>query len=121
MSVKFSEGEAALVNAARGDRPRGAWLRDAALAALGIPVSRNAVPLSIDGIKIPLVVDDRQPPGIVTLASAWRDEQGDLQVSAASMKVAPEEPPEPRRKPCKHPKVHGKGTCPDCFEWVPSK
>jgi hypothetical protein len=31
--------------------------------------------------------------------------------------------PEPERSPenCNHPRIHGKGVCPDCHEWVASK
>jgi hypothetical protein len=101
MNVKFSEAEAALIDAARGGTDRGAWLRDAALTALGIPESRT---VSIGGIEIPVVVSDSQPAGTLTAVSTWR-EDGKLKVSAASASgITPDEPaPKPRAKhPCEH-------------------
>jgi hypothetical protein len=116
MNVRFSEAEAALVDAARGSRDRGAWLRAVALAALGIPESRNA-----GGTGIPVVVSDRQPPGTVTAASAGRGADGKARASAASAVNVTAEVPAPRPRKCRHPKVRVKGVCPDCTEYVASK
>lgn len=116
MNVKFSEAEAALVDAARGSRDRGAWLRGVALEALGIPESR---PVSIGGFEVPVIVSDRQPPGTITLASAW-EEDGELKVSAASAVNITADEPAP--KPCKHKGLRlTKGVCPDCQQYVASK
>lgn len=116
MNVKFSEAEAALVDAARGNRDRGAWLRSVALAALGIPESRNA-----GAIEIPVIASDRQPPGAVTAVSAGRGADGKVRVSAASTVNVSADTPAPRPRKCRHPKVRVKGVCPDCTEYVASK
>lgn len=80
MSARFSDAEAAEIDAARGSTDRGPWLRLAALA-----VARPG-----DAATAP------RPP-------------------------EPQPGPEPAPKNCKHPRVRGKGVCPDCHEWVASK
>lgn len=118
MNVKFSEAEAALIDAARGETDRGAWLRGTALAALGIPESRT---VSVGGIEVPLVVSERQAPGTMTAVSARR-ENGKLKMSGATVTgIAPDEPGSPP-KSCKHKGLRmAKGVCPDCHEYVASK
>jgi hypothetical protein len=49
---------------------------------------------SAPGFKIPLIVDDRQPPGTVGLISAGTDADGKLKVSAVvAVNVAPDPKP----------------------------
>lgn len=117
MNVKFSEAEAALVDAARGNADRGAWLRGIALAAIGIPESR---PLDIGGIKIPLIAEGRQPPGTMSLISAAPGDDGKPKASAvAAVNIGPDGP---APKPCKHKGLRlTKGVCPDCQQYVASK
>jgi len=115
MNVRFSEAEAALVDAARGAGERGAWLRGVALAALGIPESLNAA-----GFGIPVIVSGR-PPGTVTAVSAGRGADGKARVSAASAVNVSADAPAPRPRKCRHPKVRVKGVCPECAEYVASK
>lgn len=81
--------------------------------ATASPAGRGAVaPLSIGGIEIPIVVDDRQPPGIVSVIAP-----GEEATQVRSFALTPDEPaPKPRN--CKHPRVHVKGVCPDCHEWA---
>ena len=116
MNVKFSEAEAALVDAARGSSDRGAWLRTVTLAALGIPESPNA-----GGFKVPVVVSDRQPPGTVTAVSAGKGADGKARVSAASTVNVSADAPAAKPRKCRHPRVRVKGVCPDCTEYVASK
>jgi PadR family transcriptional regulator PadR len=69
------EGEAA----ARAEVDR----ETALLAALGVTREPlEARPLNVGGIKIGLTVDPRQPPGIVSVASAGLDRDGKPVVSA---------------------------------------
>jgi hypothetical protein len=70
-----------------------------------------------DPLGIKIVTDERMPPGTAALISRGRD---GVSVSAFSLGASE---PEPERAPksCKHPRVHGKGVCPDCHEWVASK
>jgi hypothetical protein len=70
-----------------------------------------------DPLGIKIVTDERMPPGTAAFISRGRD---GVSVSAFSL-GAGEPEPEPAPKSCKHPRVHGKGVCPDCHEWVASK
>jgi hypothetical protein len=109
LCIKVSIALLEEIDAARGERSRPDWGRDAFLAALGHK------PASFRGIKIS--TDERMPPGAAALVSRGRD---GVSVSAVSLGA---DSPEPVRAPknCKHPRVHGKGVCPDCNEWVASK
>lgn len=96
------------------------------LAALGIAkrAPEAMPPLSIGGIKIPLIVDDGQPPGTVTAVSRGLDRDGNPFADVRHMvNVAPSEP-EPERAPatCKHKGLRlSKGVCPDCMTYVAKK
>ncbi len=85
--------------------------REAArLAALGVTAAAAAAPLTVGGIEIPVVVDDRQPPCIVSVIAPGGEE-----TEVRSFALAPEEETEP----CKHEGLKlSKGVCPDCEEWV---
>jgi len=80
------------------------------LSRLGLDPPAQVPPLKIGGIEIPVLADDRQPPGIGPDLSDW---------------LSPEDSAydEPARDPgnCGHPRVHVKGTCPDCLTYVTSK
>jgi hypothetical protein len=120
MSTRFSEPEAAAIDAARGNTGRSEWLREVALAAAS---ASDRKPLPTDVITI--VTDERMPPG----TAAYVGPSG--KVAAFNIGTGPKPPaapvrfrePEPNLAPmdCKHPRVHGKGACPDCFEWVAGK
>jgi hypothetical protein len=86
------------------------------------PPPRPSPPAGADGFKVPVIADDLQPPGTFTLVSAW-EENGELKMSGATaFNIGPDETETPAAaEDCGHPRVHGKGTCPDCFEWVPGK
>jgi DNA-binding MarR family transcriptional regulator len=86
------------------------------LAALGaaFAVASPAATMDIGGFEIPILVDDRQPPGIVSVVSAGLDADGKPVVSAAHMDIGAGDD-------CEHPKVHVKGTCPDCLTYVARK
>lgn len=93
--------------------------RDAAmLAALGVPQAQ----VSTSRIEIPVITDDRQPPGMVSVVSAGLDRDGEPVVSAAHMDIGADEP-ELASDPgnCGHPRMHVKGTCPDCLTYVARK
>jgi len=64
MSTRFSEPEAAAIDAARGNTDRSVWLREVALAAAR---SSGRKPLPTDVITI--TADDRMPPGTAALVS----------------------------------------------------
>jgi len=71
----------------------------AQLAALGVKPPGTAPgsqgPLRIGGITIPVIADDRQPPGIVSVAAP-----GEEKTEVRSFALAAEEPaPKPARKP----------------------
>ncbi len=105
MSTRLSEPEAAEIDAARGNTSASEWLREVALAAAR---ASGRKPLPTDAITI--VTDDRMPASTAALVS-----QGNV----VAFTIEPE--PDLAPKDCKHPRVHGKGACPDCYEWVPGK
>src|ERR1035441_10651093 len=143
VAVRMTPQEMADLDAARGQVSRAEWLRRILLGAeprlsgkywtatlprvaaagcnLGDAVAALAAaghqqpPADPLGIKI--ITDERMPPGTAALVSRGRD---GVSVSAFSLGASE---PEPERAPknCKHPRVHGKGVCPDCHEWVASK
>jgi hypothetical protein len=80
MTTRFSESEAAEIDAARGTTDRSEWLRTAALAAAR---ASGRAPLSFGGIKI--IADDRMPPDTIALASRSRSREG-VSVAAARIK-----------------------------------
>lgn len=87
----------------------GRTLNAALVAALEDYRNRHeAAPLSVGGLKIPVVIDERQPPGTIGLVSAWR-EGGEVKASAAVVvNVAPD-------PGCPHPKARvNKGLCGAC-------
>ena len=87
MSARFSEAEAALVDAARGTADRGAWLREVALAAARRPA--------------------RKPPVVLS--------RGDRAALQHEAERAPERGPRRDPKNCKHEGLRlTKGYCPDC-------
>jgi hypothetical protein len=108
MSARFTKAEAAAIDAMRGDTDRSAWLRALAIAALTPEPARK--PVQSRNMATP----PRAPvPPVSTRLP-----------KAPPAPVRFREPdPEPNLTPmdCKHPRVHGKGACPDCFEWVTSK
>jgi DNA-binding MarR family transcriptional regulator len=82
------------------------------LAKLGITEApaQPPGPVSIGGIEIPLVVDERQPPGIVSVVAP-----GEEETQVRSFALAPE--PEGTR--CPHPKARrNKGLCGACGTYV---
>lgn len=96
--VKVSEPLAAAIDSARGDASRSAWVRDAISGRL-TGIGRFADVLA--GL----------PP---------QADEGDLTGLADEIRETRESLARPAKK-CKHPKVRGKGVCPDCHEWVASK
>lgn len=64
MAVRFSEPEAAEIDAARGNTDRSVWLRTVALAAAR---ALGREPLPADAVTI--ITDDRMPPGTAALVS----------------------------------------------------
>jgi hypothetical protein len=89
--VRVSEPKAAAIDAARGETPRSVWVEAAIDACLA-------------GGPRPLRTTSK---GREKVTLTERATFGD---------------PEPERTPknCKHPRVHGKGVCPDCHGWVAS-
>jgi DNA-binding PadR family transcriptional regulator len=71
------------------------------LAALGAAFD-PAGPLSIGGTEIPLIVDDRQPPGIVSVVSAGLDRDGKAVVHAAHVNIGPDEAESVSEGLCEH-------------------
>lgn len=116
---KISQPEADLIDSLRGGLERGPWMRQAALSVARRD-SGKPRPVTVAGIEIPLIADDRQVPGTVTVVSAWREDD-ELKVSAASVVNIATDNPSPRPRNCKHPKVHVKGVCPDCKTYVAKK
>jgi len=106
MTTRFSEPEAAAIDAARGNTSASEWLREVALAAAR---ASGRKPLPTDAITI--TVDDRMPAGTAAF------------VSRGNVTPVRFREPEPERpKNCKHPNFRGvKGVCPDCHEWVTGK
>jgi hypothetical protein len=102
MTTRFSEPEAAEIDAARGNTDRSEWLREAALAAAR---ASGRKPLPTDVITI--ISDERMPPGVVGVVSRGRDT---VAVSGFSIGAEQAEP-----EPCPHPKARViKGFCYAC-------
>lgn len=89
---------------AKGTEEAGEAMSRAAtqLSRLGIDGPPQAEPLNIGGISIPIVVDDRQPPGIVSVVSAGLDRDGKPVVHAAHMDIGADEPEPVSTGPCEH-------------------
>jgi hypothetical protein len=110
VSYKLTEAERDLVDSLRGETERGVWLREAALLVArknsGIPQpERKTKPRA--SAAPPVVLREPEPePARKTAARPRTGQQGE---SA------------PKSGNCKHPRVHGKGVCPDCFTYVASK
>jgi hypothetical protein len=68
MTTRFSEAEAAEIDAARGSTDRSVWLRNVALAAAR-PPGRKPLPAG----AIPVITDERVPPGVVGMVSRGPD------------------------------------------------
>ena len=110
--IKLSDAEAALIESARGATPRAAWMREAILLAArrnpGIleppaaaprrnPGILEPEPVRIGGIEIPIIIDERQPPGVVSVIAPGED-----RTQVASFALAPDSgirQPERTRKP----------------------
>ncbi len=106
MTTRFSEPEAAEIDAARGNTSASEWLREVALTAARAPGRK---PKPTDAITI--TVDDRMPTGTAAFVSRGK-------VTAFNIGPEPDRVP----KNCKHPNFRGiKGVCPDCHEWVTGK
>lgn len=69
------------------------------LSRLGLDPPPQVPPLKIGGTEIPILVDDRQPPGVISLVSAGLDRDGKPVVHAAHVDIGANEP-EPG--PCVH-------------------
>jgi len=80
------------------------------LSRLGLDGPLQPAPLRIGGIEIPVITDDRQPPGIVSVVAP-----GEEETQVRSFALAPE----PDAEPCEHEGLKlSKGVCPDCQEWA---
>lgn len=103
MSTRFSDAEAAEIDAARGTMERGPWMREAALSVArrdtGIPQ-----PIRIGDIEIPILVDERQPPGVVSVIAPGED-----RTQVASFALAPEDP---SARPPRPPAAKSRSACP---------
>lgn len=109
--VRVSEPMRDAIDAARGDTPRSVWVEEAIAAKLGAPL-----PISIGGIKIPVTVDDRQPPSIVSVIAP-----GEAMRMARAFALTPEEAA-PKTANCKHKGLRmAKGVCPECSTYVARK
>jgi hypothetical protein len=103
ITIKVSEAQSELINAALGGRERSEWCRDVLLAAAG-EQSQAAVNTTAEGSGNPLTavrrtgVEPGLPPDVI---------EGTVV------------PPERKQKNCRHPDFRGvKGVCPDCHELV---
>jgi len=106
MTTRFSEPEAAEIDAARGNTDRSEWLRDAALSVARAS-GRKALPTDV----ITITADDRMPPGVIAMVSAGPDGTA---VSAVGIRIEPEPRPD-----CPHPKsARLKGRCTRCRTFV---
>jgi PadR family transcriptional regulator, regulatory protein PadR len=72
------------------------------LSRLGLDPPPQVPPLSIGGFSIPVLVDDRQPPGIVSVVSAGLDGDGKPVASAAHMDIGADEGELASEGPCEH-------------------
>jgi PadR family transcriptional regulator PadR len=80
------------------------------LSRLNLDGPTQLAPLNIGGIEIPVITDDRQPPGIVSVAS-----RGGEATEVHSFALAPG----PEARACRHKGLKlSKGVCPDCDQWV---
>jgi DNA-binding PadR family transcriptional regulator len=74
----------------------------ARLAALGVTGPPQTDPLNIGGIEIPVMTDERQPPGIVSVVSAGLDRDGKAVVHAAHVNIGPDEAESVSEELCEH-------------------
>lgn len=104
VSFKLTEAEAGLVDSLRGETEQSVWLRDAALAA-----AREQQDSRIrERLGIGITVDDRQPPGVVSVIAPGGEV---TEVRSFALASAPKE--------CKHRNLRmAKGVCPDCKTYV---
>jgi hypothetical protein len=110
LCVRVSETLLAEIDAARGERSRSDWGRDAFLAALGHPPGYAG---TVHGIKI--ISDERMPPGTAALVSRGLD---GVAVSAFSLGAGEPEPGQDAGL-CPHPKsARLKGRCTRCRTFV---
>ena len=106
VSIRVSDAEAAMINAARGNMSISEWLRTVTLSAARAS-GRKPRPTDV----ITITVDDRMPAGTAAFVSRGK-------VTAFNIGPEPDRVP----KNCKHPNFRGiKGVCPDCHEWVTGK
>ena len=86
MTTRFSEPEAAEIDAARGNTSASEWLREVALAAARAS-GRKPRPTDV----ITITADDRMPPGVAAFASRGK---------VAAFNIGTE--PERKTAPCPH-------------------
>lgn len=74
------------------------------LAALGVTQAPpQDAPLNVGGVKIPVITDDRQPPGTVSLVSAGTGRDAGLTADAAHRaNVGADSPEANSNGPCEH-------------------
>lgn len=105
-----TEAREAMVSAAVQLAVLGAALGDEGAAP------ESVAPLKIGGFEIPVVVSDRQPPGIVSVVSAGLDRDGKPVVSAAHTDIGADEA---EAGDCPHPARRVlKGLCGACGKHV---
>lgn len=117
LCAKVSEPTAALIDAARGQQTRSAWLQE--LIAGAIHVAPEVAPQKTP----PVSAGRRQELRAMALAADIEpitdaSELGRRSIEAHAGQIAAQSRP---AKNCKHPKVRVKGVCPDCREWVAGK
>lgn len=112
INIRVSEPEAALLDSVRGGLRRGPWMREAALGA----AHRMRDSGILESLGIGIIVDDHQPPGIVSVIAP-----GEEKTDVRSFALPPEEAVTETAN-CKHRGLRmAKGVCPDCCTYVARK
>lgn len=112
VNIRVSEPEAALLDSVRGQLSRGPWMRAAALEA----AHRMRDSGILESVGVEITVDDRQPPGIVSVIAP-----GEAMRMARAFALTPEEAA-PKTANCKHKGLRmAKGVCPECQTYVARK
>lgn len=121
MSARFSEAEAAEIDAARGTTERGTWLREAALSVArgsrrkppgkrGSSIASPVTPERLQELRDKALAADIEP--VSDPAELAR-----LGIEAHCAEIAAQSAPKPAN--CKHRNLRmAKGVCPDCKTYV---
>lgn len=99
INIRVSEPEAVLLDSVRGELRRGPWMREAALGAAH-RMRNSGIP---ESLGIGIIVDDRQPPGIVSVIAPGEEKTDVRSFALTPEEAVPKHGRKPKAKrPCEH-------------------